>query len=78
MKRNRGGMETMKEWGVGIGGVVGWGGLDLGGGWDSGGGLVSGSGESVCPGNISGEGFQGFKFGEEVMDVEVGVVYFVV
>ena len=54
------------------------GGLDLGGGWDgwgSGGGLVSGSGKFVCLGDISGEGFRGFKFGEEVMDVEVGVVY---
>ena len=27
MKRNEGGMEMMKEWGVGIGGVVGWGGV---------------------------------------------------
>ena len=39
--------------------------------------MVSGSGKSVCLGNISGEGFQGFEFGEEVTDVEVGVVYFV-
>ena len=33
---------------------------------------------NLCLGNISGEGFQGFEFGEEVMDVEVRVVYFVV
>ena len=50
----------MEEWWVGK--------LVLGVGWGGSGGLVSGSGESVCLGNISGEGFQGGAV-ESIYDV---------